>query len=236
MSYLLQIGAVLVGLALIFIFDLNNQKRIKLVLAFSGAYLFAIVVLHFMPEMYAHHGSTIGLVVLAGFLLQILLDFYSTGLEHGHFHKEHFNLGELPVGAIVGLFVHEFFEGLPIELQADEQSQRSLLLAIVLHKIPITVVLYALLYSLNLKKAKMWFIIILFALVAPFGTFVGSLVPALHDYGAYLTAFAVGIFLHVSTTILFESSHNHKYNLAKIVIVIVGMALAWGSLLVFHTH
>jgi zinc and cadmium transporter len=236
MSYLLQIGAVLVGLALIFIFDLNNQKRIKLVLAFSGAYLFAIVVLHFMPEMYAHHGANIGLVVLAGFLLQILLDFYSTGLEHGHFHKEHFNLGELPVGAIVGLFIHEFFEGLPIELQADAQSQRSLLLAIVLHKIPITVVLYALLYSLNLSKIKMWLIIIIFALIAPFGTFVGSMIPGMHQYGAYLTAFAVGIFLHVSTTILFESSHNHKYNLAKIVIVIVGMALAWGSLLVFHTH
>lgn len=236
MSYLLQIGAVLIGLALIILFDLNNQKRIKLVLAFSGAYLFAIVVLHFMPEMYEAKGTAVGVVVLAGFLLQILLDFYSTGLEHGHFHKDHFHLGELPVGAIVGLFVHEFFEGLPIELQEDAQSQRSLLLALVLHKIPITVVLYALLYSLNISKKKMWLIITLFALVAPFGTFVGSMVPGLGEYGIYLTAFAVGIFLHVSTTILFESSHNHRYNLAKILIVILGMVLAWASLMVFHTH
>lgn len=236
MSYLLQIGAVLVGLALIMIFKLNNQKRTKLVLAFSGAYLFSIVVLHFMPEMYEQKGAEIGLFVLAGFLLQIFLDFYSTGLEHGHYHVANFKLGELPFGAIVGLFVHEFFEGLPVELQATEAGQRSLLLALVLHKIPITIVLYAMLQAISISKKRLWTIIAMFALMAPLGTFVGTILPGLATYGVYLTAFAVGIFLHVSTTILFESSHNHKYNLAKIVIVLLGMVTAWASLLLFHHH
>ena len=49
-------------------------------------------------------------------------------------------------------------------------------------------------------------------------------------YSDHLTAFAVGIFLHVSTTILYESSHNHRYNFAKLAIVILGMVLAYVSL------
>ncbi len=76
-------------------------------------------------------------------------------------------------------------------------------------------------------------VIILFALISPFGTLVGSLIPALGDYSAYLTAFATGIFLHVSTTILFESSNNHKYNLTKIMVVVAGMVLAYFSLQAF---
>ncbi len=233
MSYALQIGAVIFGLAIIGIFKFNDQKSIKMLLAFSGAYLFSIVIIHFLPELYEEKGAVIGLTVLAGFLLQILLDFYSTGLEHGHFHASHFKQGVFPLSAIVGLFAHEFFEGLPIELQNSEAGYKTMLLAVVLHKIPITVVVYALLNTIGISSKKMWMVIIMFALISPFGTLVGSLIPALGNYSAYLTAFATGIFLHVSTTILFESSNNHKYNLTKILVVIAGMVLAYFSLQAF---
>lgn len=233
MSYALQIGAVLFGLAMIGMFNFNDQKSIKMLLAFSGSYLFSIVLLHFMPELYESKGAVIGIAVLAGFLLQILLDFYSTGLEHGHFHAGHFKQGVLPLSAILGLFAHAFFEGLPIELQHSEEGHKTLLLAIVLHKVPITVVLYALLNSLGLSSKKMWTIIILFALMSPLGTLIGAVVPGIAFYSVYLTAFATGIFLHVSTTILFESSHNHRYNLTKIAVVLLGMVLAYLSLLAF---
>lgn len=233
MSYALQIGAVLFGLAMIGMFKFSDQKSTKMLLAFSGSYLFSIVLLHFMPELYHEKGATIGLVVLAGFLLQILLDFYSTGLEHGHFHANHFKTGVFPLGAIIGLFAHAFFEGLPIELQHTEQGHKTMLVAIVLHKVPITVVLYSLLSSIGLSKKKMWAAILLFAIMSPFGTLIGASIPAIAAYSAYLTAFAVGIFLHVSTTILFESSHNHKYNLTKILVVVLGMILAYFSLHAF---
>jgi zinc transporter ZupT len=230
MSYALQIGAVVFGLAMIGLFNFSDQKSIKMLLAFSGSYLFSIVLLHFLPELYQEKGATIGLVVLAGFLLQILLDFYSTGLEHGHFHTSHFKAGVFPLGAIIGLFAHAFFEGLPIELQHSEEGHKTMLIAIILHKVPITVVLYALLNSIGLSRKKMWTAIILFAVMSPLGTLIGALIPAIAYYSDYLTAFAVGIFLHVSTTILFESSHNHRYNLTKLLVVVLGMALAYFSL------
>ncbi len=233
MSYALQIGAVLFGLAMIGFFNFSDLKNTKLLLAFSGSYLFSVVVLHFLPELYHHEGEIIGIAILAGFLLQILLDFYSTGLEHGHFHAHDFKKGILPVGAILGLFAHAFFEGLPIELQHTHGGQKTMLLAIVLHKVPITIVLYALLQSLELTFKKMWSILIIFSLMSPFGTLVGSIFPILGEYSTYLTAFASGIFLHVSTTILFESSHNHRYNFTKLMVVVLAMVFAYLSILTF---
>lgn len=230
MIYILQIAAVATGLALVALFNINSQRNTKLLLAFSGAYLFAIVILHLLPEMIAHTGTDVGLFVLAGFLLQILLDFYSTGLEHGHFHKDHFADRVLPVSAIAGLFVHAFFEGLPISIQPSEESTQMLLMAIVLHKIPIAVVLYTLLASLHIPPRTIWLALGAFALISPLGTVIGALIPGLTGVADYITAFAAGIFLHVSTTILFESSHNHRYNLAKLVVVVIGMALAYFSL------
>ena len=230
MSYALQFGAVVFGLAMIGLFNLNKPKQVKLLLAFSGAYLFSAVLIHFLPEIFEAKGAEAGLFVLCGFLLQILLDFFSTGIEHGHYHEHDFKKGVVPFAAVFGLFIHAFFEGLPIELQHSHQGHQTMLLAIVLHKIPITIVLFALLSSLNLGKQTLWVILISFAFMSPLGTLVGAILPNLTEYSYYLTAFAVGIFLHVSTTILFESSHNHRYNFAKLTVVLIGMALAYVSL------
>jgi hypothetical protein len=37
----------------------TNAQRLKLILSFSGAYLFAITVLHLMPEVYQGNFGTI---------------------------------------------------------------------------------------------------------------------------------------------------------------------------------
>jgi len=61
----------------IFFFKKENTKRIKLLLSFSGAYLFAITILHLIPEVYEAHDHSIGLFVLGGFLFQIILEQFS---------------------------------------------------------------------------------------------------------------------------------------------------------------
>ena len=45
-----------------------------------------------------------------------------------------------------------------------------------------------------------------------------------------LMAFVIGIFMHISTTILFESSDIHRFNFAKLAAIVVGTALAILSL------
>ena len=41
----------------------------------------------------------------------------------------------------------------------------------------------------------------------------------------------IGIFLHISTTILFESSSDHKFTMRKIVAVLLGIGIALAGFL-----
>jgi len=37
----------------------------------------------------------------------------------------------------------------------------------------------------------------------------------------------IGIFLHISTTILFESTENHRFNSIKFIVILLGAGLAF---------
>ena len=45
-------------------------------------------------------------------------------------------------------------------------------------------------------------------------------------YFDQIMAVVIGIFLHISTTILFESSVDHKFNLKKVIAVLFGIGIA----------
>ena len=124
----------------------NKQKNfIRLLLAFSGAYLLSLSFLHFLPEIYQSSGARVGLFVLLGFLIQLILEVVSGGIEHGHIHM-HQKEGAKPVppyAVIFGLGIHSFLEGMPLasgEIHAGAFTNMPLLLGIVLHKIPIAIV------------------------------------------------------------------------------------------------
>lgn len=79
----------------------------------------------------------------------------------------------------------------------------------------------------NISKTTFLIALIIFSLSAPLGLYLASnhILPFLGNSNIIL-ALAVGIFLHISTTILFESSEGHKFDLKKFIIVIIGFALA----------
>ena len=62
--------------------------------------------------------------------------------------------------------------------------------------------------------------------MAPLGVFAGSLFTSLAAYHDEIMAIVIGIFLHISTTILFESTDGHKFSITKIITIIVGALLA----------
>jgi hypothetical protein len=59
--------------------------------------------------------------------------------------------------------------------------------------------------------------------VMTLGTFVSDYSPVLNQYTTQITA-VVGILFHISSTIIFESSEGHKFNIAK-VSMIIGIVL-----------
>ena len=105
-TYLVLFSSVIFGALIVRFFKAQSENRLKLLIAFSGAYLFAITVLHLIPEIYHTNtdGRYIGLFILTGFFIQIILEHFSQGIEHGHTHLQ----GSIPLSMLLGLCIHAF--------------------------------------------------------------------------------------------------------------------------------
>jgi hypothetical protein len=66
-----------------------------------------------------------------------------------------------------------------------------------------------------------------FAIMTPLGTLLSDILPVLNDYYTEITAVVIGILFHISSTIIFESSEGHKFNIAKISMIVLGIAIAY---------
>src|SRR5436190_5109415 len=88
-EYLLLFFSVTLGGLSFFLVRNPQREFLKLVLSFSGAFLFALSVLHLMPAVYENASATIGAWIMLGFFLQVILELFSEGIEHGHMHVHH---------------------------------------------------------------------------------------------------------------------------------------------------
>lgn len=207
---------------------------LKLLLSFSGAYLFSISVLHLIPEIYTATNKTVGIYILLGFFLQIFLEFFSEGIEHGHVHIHHHHEKAFPITVMISLSIHSFLEGMPLtqKLVASSEIYNTFLTGILLHNIPISIALMTLLLGSKLSKQSAIIWLVVFAIMAPLGAITNQFISIGIDTTAYMNnvmGVVIGIFLHISTTILFESSENHRFNFLKFVIILLGASLALAS-------
>jgi zinc and cadmium transporter len=60
----------------------------RLLLAYSGAFLFALSLLHLIPHLYEGDDHRVGLFILIGFFIQILLEYISQGMIFTDYHLE----------------------------------------------------------------------------------------------------------------------------------------------------
>jgi zinc transporter ZupT len=232
--------AAVFGAAVAFYFQKNNDKLLKWVLSFSGAYLLGVTFLHLLPETYEDGGATMGFWVLGGFLLQILLDQLTKGAEHGHIHIHHHENDEphthrsMLLTVLLGLSIHAFMEGLPLDGFAQHQGHGhpQLLWGILMHKPPEAFALTLLLLTIGFSRLQSAIFAILFACVSPLGAFVGSLLANSQLMGGsvivYVMALVIGSFFHIATTILYENEGNahHNISLQRLVAITLGIGVA----------
>ena len=188
----------------------------KLILAFSGAFLLAILILDMLPQLYTEASQSTGLYILGGILFQILLEFLSKGAEHGHTHYHH---NRFPAVILLSLCIHAFLEGMPLGLQP------ALLWGVSVHKIPIGLVITALLFQSNVSFIAKIAALLLFALMSPLGSYAALIIET-GMIKTMVEPFVVGILFHISTTILFESSEGHNFNLQKFLSILLGVGIA----------
>ena len=233
--FLLWVTIIISGISVFFFSGIKKQV-LKLLLAFSGAYLFALCTLHLIPEVYHSTSANIGIYILIGFFLQVALEIFSEGIEHGHMHIHKNQKNAFPLALILGLCIHSFLEGMPlVQTFSDEKVRDSLLAGIILHHIPVAIALMSMLLDSGIKKGSALFYLILFACMAPLGAVTSNLISTnsisnLSSYFDKIMALVIGIFLHISTTILFESSEQHRFNYYKLVTILLGAGLALATL------
>ena len=224
MIYVALIIPVIMGFVLVQLIK-PKSKYLQLFLSFSGAYLLSVTVLHLIPEVFSHQQKHIGLFILLGIVLQTGLEYLSRGAEHGHIHGRDFEK-RIPWLILLSLCLHAFLEGMPLALGEN----RNLLYAIVIHKLPITIILAVFLKNSSLSKGYVFLFLFLFAIMSPIGSWVSGSFSVIHQYADQINALIIGVFLHISTAILFESSENHKFNLQKFIAILIGFAVAFLSL------
>jgi len=220
MNYLLLFLAVAVGFLVALFLRKKEMRNMEVFLAFSGGFLLSITVFELLPHVFEVHSKSIGVYIMLGILLQIFLEFFSKGAEHGHIHL-HSETKHFPWVLFISLSIHAFMEGFPIS------EDNNLLVAIIIHKVPVAIILSFFFITAGYKRSTTVFFLFFFAIMTPLGSFISSHYDWLHQYENEITAVVIGIFLHVSTTILFESSKNHKFNLSKMSAVILAVVIAY---------
>ena len=231
----------------------KGLDNLGVILSFGGAFIIGMCFLHLVPESF---GTTnlAGLFVLAGFLLQGLLEYLSKGIEHGHFHghnhgehcNERFRLGKLPWAALGSLALHAALESMPVldhtghvhhdghvhgPLSVD-MVDWGLVTGLVLHKIPVAMVLMAMMIEQHVPKRTAWIVLGFFGLSPLLGMatsegVIHSMSPDVAKmFPACAQALVVGILLHIGTTVLFEAGDGHAFNKKKFLATCVGLGVS----------
>ena len=235
----------LAGLSFFKIVRLDETKY-KLLLAFSGSYLFAVTVVHLLPELYEQSEDVhfIGLFVLVGFFLQLMLEYFTTGVEHGHLHAHthtghHHHHGAtsfFSLAMILSISFHALLEGMlllhPSHVH-EHGDTYSLLFGLILHKIPESLAFVFALGEYSFNKTQKILLLLAFSLASPLGMVFSNFVFDLQIFSGnvFLALFAIvaGNFLYISTTIFFENSPDHKIRFNRLAFSLLGALLAWLS-------
>ena len=211
---------------------------LKPLLAFSGAYLFTLTVTHLLPEAWQllpGQPAQVGYWVLAGFFGQLVLEVFSQGVEHGHVHVEPVHgISRAPYSLLAALVLHSFLEGCILVRNpaagAVSQNFYAIVVGVALHHVPAAFALGTLLRLRLGSFSRVWPWLVVFALASPAGILMSNYVMLAEllrgGFYAALLGLVAGNFLHVSTTILFETSPEHRLNWPKLAATLAGLLLA----------
>ena len=204
---------------------MNQGRGLQFFLVFSGAYLFSITIVHLLPEVFESPLQPVfaGVLVLAGFYIQQILEFFTQGVEHGHFHQHsenHSHGNSFAASTLIALCFHALLEGTILV----GPNMETIFTGVLLHKIPAAIALVSVLKCLPISNKRVLAFLVIFTVASPLGILLGDNFP--DSLSLYLLPMVAGSFLQISTTIVFETSADHKFNVRKLGYGLFGALLA----------
>lgn len=217
---------------------LLNEQKMNLLLAFSGSFLLSITFLHLLPETVEDQGHKAGLYILIGFFLQLFIQKFTHGVEHGHHHVHDDHHHAIPLYSILtGLGIHALMDGIPLGFNYRMPStDASLYLAVATHKLPEIIIVATMIKSVKGKGFEGIALLCLFASLTPIASsiasFLGTQYFAISAVIGVIIPIVAGAFIHIATTIFFESgTKQHTLTNQKLLAIVAGVALGAATLL-----
>jgi zinc transporter ZupT len=214
-----------------------NKWNFKFLLIFSGAFLLSITILHIFPELYMHSqvGMKISIFVLVGVFLQMTLESFTSGVEHGHWHDHGMSERStaFPYGLTIALCLHSILEGAILSHDGHSHGHGlydTLLIGVAIHKMPAAVALASVLISELKNRKTVLVILVIFSLASPAGMLLSEYLQnaniIMQNSYEIIMALAAGSFIYISATILFEARQDHRIKFSNIIPALLGAGLA----------
>ena len=221
-DFLLPILSVVIGLFFAVWFLESKTFNLKLLLTFSGAFLLSTTVFELLPDVYKNLDQKYtGVFILSGIILQIILEFFSKGAEHGHLNHHGELENRFPWLLFLSLGIHSFLEGFPIS------AHETIVYGVSIHKTPVAILIASYLFSSRISKTKVFLFLVAFALLTPFGTLVSEMIVLSNKLFYSINAVVVGMFFHIATIILFEADEGHQFHISKIAAIVSAVLIAF---------
>lgn len=227
---------VLGGLIILFKHDWS-RRSIYALMALSAGLLMTIAIVDLIPEALSHDPENSIYILVGVITIYFFQQFIS---PHFHFGEEthvHGHPKTAALGALGGMLIHTFFDGLTIVLgfQVDPRLGTAILIAVLLHKIPDGLTISSIIFSLfQDRKKAIWS-----ALLLGMSTILGALAALFLDYlplpfeqiTAMAISFSAGIFLYVSGTDLLpvvNAKEDRPISLFFLLGVLLFFIFEWG--------
>jgi hypothetical protein len=150
---------------------------------------------------------------MLGILFQNYFEFLK-GAEHGHTH------GHVNMSHIHGCFYQSLHTCFSRRFSGKPSPRFS---GWYCSSLPIAIILTIFINS-HLQQKLFWLYAHL-CINDSIGTLASDFLPILNDYYTEITALVIGILFHIPLS--FESSEGHKFNIAKVSMIVLGIALAY---------
>lgn len=215
-------------------------------LALAAGVMLGAAFLHMLPEAVREVGPEASYAVALGFVVLFLLERFVlvhacdvAPREHDHVHEcelEHLAPSTLGLAAFVGFSLHTLVDGVALGSAMSAHALGPVvLLAIVLHKIPLSFSLASVLRYEGRSTGRVLFLVVVFALMVPVGAALFLAVASRLEAGRavaltpWALAFSAGTFLHVAFSDLLPELHRQRAKAlpaAGLVLLGLGLMLA----------
>ncbi|OXT17204.1 ZIP family metal transporter [Bacillus sp. OG2] len=132
-----------------------SRRGLNALMALSAGILFTIAIMDLIPEAIELYESSPIYIVLGFCLIFLFQQFLAPHFHFGEETHKHSHSQTTTLGALMGMLVHTFFDGVSIvaSFKIDERIGFVVLIAVLLHKIPDGLTISSIVFA-NLKSRK----------------------------------------------------------------------------------